>query len=171
MSEAPEATAPPVDGLVPETTPADPSQQDDGQVQTFDRSYVEQLRREAAASRTRAQEAEGRLQEIADRDKTEQQKLAERAEAAEKAAAETAERLARFEVAADKGLEPKYTELLTGSREEMEAKADLLLEALKPPPVDPAAFDGGVRTTSTDSAGLTPEQQHRQTLQQLLGGQ
>jgi hypothetical protein len=66
-----------------------------------------------------------RLKEYEDRDKTETQKLAERAEAAEKRAAELETRSVRAEVAAAKGVPAN---LLSGSTQaELEASADALI--------------------------------------------
>lgn len=76
-------------------------------------------------------------QERADADKTEAQKLADRATAAEKAAADAEARALRLEVAQAKGLTAGQAKRLQGSsREELEADADELLEAF---PAKPAA--------------------------------
>lgn len=88
-----------------------------------------------AALRKANKEAETlrlKLQEFEDRDKTEAQKLAERAEAAEKRAIELETRALRLEVAADKGLTPAQAKRLVGStREELEADADELVSTFK----------------------------------------
>src|SRR5690242_15401642 len=77
-----------------------------------------------AALRKANKEAETlrlKLQEFEDRDKTEAQKLAERAEAAERRATELETRALRLEVAAEKGLTPAQAKRLVGStREELE---------------------------------------------------
>jgi hypothetical protein len=89
-----------------------------------------------AALRKANKEAETlrlKLKEFEDRDKTETQKLTERAEAAEKAAADLASTHMRSEVALEKGLTAKQAKRLVGStREELEADADDLLADLKP---------------------------------------
>ncbi len=91
-----------------------------------------------AALRKANKEAETlrlKLQEFEDRDKSEAQKLAERAEAAEKRATELETRALRLEVAAEKGLTPAQAKRLVGStREELAADADELLETFKPAP-------------------------------------
>lgn len=126
---APVAVAPPVAG-------------DDTKV--FDEEYVKKLRAEAASYRTKAGEFESQLKEFQDRDKTEAEKLAERASKAEQDAAEATTKLLRYEVAAEKGLDAKYAELLTGStKEDMAKVADRLLELAKP---ETPSFDGGPRT-------------------------
>ena len=89
-----------------------------------------------AALRKANKEAETlrlKLQEFEDRDKTEAQKLADRAEAAEKRAVELETKALRLEVASEKGLTPAQAKRLVGTtREELEADADELLETFKP---------------------------------------
>jgi hypothetical protein len=84
-----------------------------------------------AALRKANKEAETlrlKLQEFEDRDKTEAQRLAERADAAEKRAIELETQAMRLEVAAEKGLTPAQAKRLVGStREELESDADELL--------------------------------------------
>lgn len=118
-----------------------------------------------AALRKANKEAETlrlRLQEFEDRDKTEAQKLTDRAEAAERRADEIESRALRLEVAAEKGLSPAQAKRLVGAtREDLEADADELLETFKPadqpsPSVD---FDLGtrpdaLRSTDPKSADL-----------------
>lgn len=100
-----------------------------------------------------------RLQEFEDRDKTEAQKLADRADAAEKRAAELETRALRLEVASEKGLTTAQAKRLVGStREELEADADELLETFKPaeapkPAVD---LDLGTRSTATSTGDQSP---------------
>jgi hypothetical protein len=73
-------------------------------------------------------DAAKRLGEIEDAQKSETQKLTDRAEKAEKRADEAEGRLARLEVALDKGLTPSQAKRLVGNtREELEADADELL--------------------------------------------
>jgi hypothetical protein len=82
-------------------------------------------------------EAAQKLQTFEDRDKTEAQKLTERAEAAEKRAAQIEGRAMRLEVAAEKGLTPAQAQRLVGeTREQLEADAEALLEMFKPAPVE-----------------------------------
>lgn len=112
--------------------------------QTFDRKYVEGLRRENAAARKRAQDAEARAKEYEDRDKTEQQKLAEQAQAAGTRADEAETRLLRYEVAAEKNVPTKLAKFLSGSsKEELERSADELLAELGDQ--TRTSFDGGAR--------------------------
>lgn len=137
---------------------------------TFDESYVKQLRRESAQARTKLNEAETRLRALEDKDKSELQRLSERAADNERRASDAELRLTRFEVAADRGLEASAANFLTGSnREEIEARADelaALLEAKSKPP-EPPTFDGGARQTADPSQ--TPGQAHNDWLMQALG--
>ena len=109
--------------------------------------------RKNARSAARERDAlAARLKEFEDRDKTDQQKLAERAEAAEKRAADLESRSVRLEVAFDKGLTPAQAKRLVGStREELEADADEILRdfpALKNDGRPRGDVDQGVRSKS-----------------------
>ena len=74
-----------------------------------------------------------RLKEFEDRDKSEADKLAEKAAAAERKAQELEARMLRVEVAASKGLTLAQAKRLIGeTREELEADADELLADIKP---------------------------------------
>lgn len=90
------------------------------------------------------------LKAFQDRDKTDAEKLAERAAAAEKRAEETEARALRLEVAAEKGLTLRQAKRLSGAtRKELEADADELLEDLADKGTGQApAFNGGVRKTA-----------------------
>lgn len=112
-----------------------------------------------AALRKANKEAETlrlKLQEFEDRDKTEAQKLTERADAAERRAVEVEGRALRLEVAAEKGLTPAQAKRLVGAtREELEADADELLTTFKPAQAEDAtdavaaSLDLGSRGTAT----------------------
>lgn len=74
-----------------------------------------------------------KLKEFEDRDKTELERLTERAEAAERAAAATEVKALRLEVAAEQGLTPAQAKRLVGeTREDLEADAKELLATFKP---------------------------------------
>ena len=95
--------------------------------------FWKQKAREQEARAKANADAATRLQEFEDRDKTEAQKAIERAEAAERRAAEVEARALRLEVAAEKGLTPAQAKRLVGdTREALEADADELLETFKP---------------------------------------
>lgn len=153
----------PTKGQEPESgTPAEPP--------TFDASYVAKLRGEAAAERTKRAEAERRLQELADRDKSEAERLAERAAENERKAAEAESRALRYEVAADRKLDLSAADFLSGStREEVEASADKLaaLLATKASSATRGSFDGGAR--KTPDATKSPEEAHNALLLGALG--
>lgn len=95
--------------------------------------FWKQKAREQEARAKANAEAATKLQQFEDRDKTEAQRLTERAEAAEKRAAEIEGRALRLEVAAEKGLTPAQAKRLVGeTREDLEADADDLLATFKP---------------------------------------
>lgn len=78
-----------------------------------------------------------KLKEFEDRDKSELERLTERAEAAEKAAAAAGVQSLRLEIAAEKGLTPAQAKRLVGdTRDELEADAKELLETFKPADTD-----------------------------------
>lgn len=88
-----------------------------------------------------------KLKEFEDRDKTEAQKLTERATDAETKAAQATARLLRYEVASDKKLPAGWAQRLQGStKEELEADADKLLADLGAQQQrNTPSYDGGVR--------------------------
>jgi DNA repair exonuclease SbcCD ATPase subunit len=112
--------------------------------------------REAAKeARRRAEEAEAKVKEYEDAQKTEQQKLEEAAAAAKEEADALRKQITdlevkqrRSDVAAAKNLPPKLAGRLTGETvEEIEADADALLEDLGTLPGEtPPPGDGGART-------------------------
>lgn len=106
-------------------------------------------RRDKRAAEKRAAELEARLKEFEDRDKSESQRLAERADAAEKQLQEITLRALRLEVAAEKGLSPAQAKRLVGTtREELESDADELMETFKAPEPTPPSLDLGPRTAA-----------------------
>lgn len=101
----------------------------------------------ANAAQKKLDDMAKRLQAFEDRDKTEAQKLAERAQAAEAEAAKASSRLLRYEVAADKKLPAGWANRLQGSsKEELEADAEALLKELgETRQRQSPDYDGGVR--------------------------
>lgn len=88
------------------------------------------LRREREAR----QALEKRIAEIDDKDKTEQQRLADRLATAEKALADAESKALRYEVASAKGLTHAQAKRLVGAtKEELESDADELLETFGTP--------------------------------------
>ena len=135
----------------------------------YDEATVKKLRREAAEARTRANKAETQLQEIADEQKSEQERLAEKAEEAEKTAAEATARLIRYEVASAHGLDLKAAEFLTGStREEIEERAGELVKLIADrPKAGGSGFDGGARQPAKEKK--SPEEEHNLLLLRAAG--
>lgn len=99
----------------------------------------------AKEAKKRADAAEAKVREYQDRDKSDQQKLEERAVNAEKTAAEREARLLRFEVAAAKDIPLKHAHRLQGStKEELEQDAAELAKELVAGGGS-TGFDGGTR--------------------------
>lgn len=154
----------PAEGETPEPDPT-PEPATSGKV--FDEGYVKQLRSEAARYRKEAQEAKAKAADFEDRDKSELEKLTGKLTKAEQEKADAESRLLRYEIATEKQIPADALDLLTGStREELEAKADKLLELVKNKA--PAAdFDGGARDPAPEPK--TPEQQHNDLAVALFG--
>lgn len=140
----PEETAAPQDGAATSDDQADQ--------QTFDAEYVKKLRAESAKHRTEAKanaEAARRLAELEESQKTEQQKLAERAEAADSRTAELERENLHLRTALEKGLPLELVDRLRGDTpDEVAADAETLLTLVAPPDREPnqPGFDGGARS-------------------------
>jgi ubiquitin len=161
MGQEPEST--PQAG--PEPTPATESNEPQAGGKTFDEGYVKQLRAEAAQHRREAQEAKQRAQELEERDQSEVEKLTTKATKAERERDEAKAALLRYEVAAEKQVPPEAVDLLVGNtREELEAKADRLLELTKGPDPD---FDAGAREPAPEVQN--PEDAHDDLALAILG--
>lgn len=155
----------PTEGETPEAAPEEsPTPTPTGK--TFDADYVKQLRSEAAANRKARQEAEAKVQEYEEANKSEFEKLTGQKTKAEQRAAEAEARLLRYEVAAEKQVPQKLVPLLTAaSKEELESQADLILENAQATP--PPEFDGGARDPAPEPK--TPEQAHNDLAVALFG--
>lgn len=126
---------------------------DDAQLPEGVRNVLKAARAAERAAIRAQRAAEARVAEFEGRDKTETQKLADRATAAEKAAADAGTKLLRFQVAADKKLPASLAARLQGSTvEELAADADELLKLL--PNGGGVSFDGGARTTADKPADM-----------------
>ena len=91
-----------------------------------------------------------KFDELDQANKTEQERLTERAEAAEKRAAELESQTIRLEVASQNGLSPAQAKRLVGStREELEADAKELLATFKP-----AADESGEKVADSLDLGV-----------------
>lgn len=112
-----------------------------------------EMKRALSKANKEAETLRLKLKEYEDRDKTNEQKLEERATAAEerataaeRAAADVTTQLARYQVAVDKGLPAELAARLQGSTpEELAADADNLL-AIFGSATSATSFDGGART-------------------------
>lgn len=99
-------------------------------------------------------EAAKRLKELEDANKSDLDKLTERATSAEQKAAAAELKALRFEVAAEKGVPTNLMRFLTGdSREDLEAAADELMAAVKP---DTGEGDTGGRPKEALRSGAAP---------------
>lgn len=99
----------------------------------FDAAYVKKLRDEAAKHRREARDAQAKVKQYEDANKSESEQLTERATTAEQQAAAATQELARVKVALKKGLTEAQAKRLVGTtEEELEADADELLETFKP---------------------------------------
>lgn len=133
------------------------------QPKTFDAEYVKTLRGENAQWRIKAQQADERAQELEDAQKSELEKAQTKASRLEQKAGEAEAKLLRFEVAAQKQVPADMLDLLAGStREELEARADRLLELVKAKGSGTPEFDGGAREPAPEPK--TPEQAHNDLL-------
>jgi len=110
---------------------------DTGKAEQFDearaKAKIAKANSEAANLRKRLKDLEplaAKAQELEDANKTESQKLTERAAAAEKVATDAQSELMRLRVGVRKGLTEKQASRLVGATEEdLEADADELLES------------------------------------------
>jgi len=110
------------------------------------------------------------LEQVKDRDKSDADKLAEKAAEAERRATEAEGSLLRFQVAAAKSLPSELIPRLRGdSQEELEADADELLKLVAPPTKPVGGFDGGPRGGNERVSPKTPEEQHNELLSGLFG--
>jgi hypothetical protein len=161
--EAPEGQEPAAGDAVP----TEGQEPDSGK--TYTEAYVKQLRRENAGLRNRGSELEEKLTEFEDRDKSEMQRLQERAAESEQRASDSDLRLLRYEVAAEHGLDLDAAKFLTGStREELELRAEELstLIADKGRP-SAGSFDGGARRPVPDER--SPEEAHNDLILRSIG--
>ena len=128
---------------------------------------LEAFKQRARDAEKRAKELEARVQEHEERDKSELEKLTGKLGKAEQAKAEAETRLLRFEVAAEKQVPAEAVDLLTGTtREELEARADKLLELIKSRNDNTTPdFDGGPRDPAPEPK--TPEDANNEFMLQL----
>lgn len=149
------------EGPKPEKTEPTPKVPDD--------AYVKSLRKEASESRKQLETANAKLRELEDRDKSESEKLTQRAAESERRAVEAEARLLRVEIAAERKMAATAVGLLTGAtREEIEASADRLAAFAKENEKAPPNFDGGARRDQP-AESQTAEEAHNDWLMRALG--
>lgn len=153
---------------VVEETAETEAQEAPAEEKTFDESYVKKLRAEAAKHRKEAAEAKAKAQEYEDAQKSELERAQDKLTQLETAKADAEARLLRYEVAAEKNVPGNLMDLLVGdSKEELEAKADLILENVKPAEAPQATFEGGPREPAPEPK--TADQAHNELIVGLLG--
>lgn len=163
----PEGEPPASEGQEPAEGETNPEGQEP-KGKSYSQTYVQQLRREAAGSRTRVSELEERLQEFEDRDKTEMQRLTDRIGEFERRATDAEVRLLRYEIAAEHGFGPEAAAFLSGNtREELELRAEELAKLLADKGRPATGFDGGARQPVPETR--TPEDAHNDLLLRTLG--
>lgn len=138
-----------------ETPSADAEQKQDTTKKTDD--VPPEVRRALNKANKEAETLRLKLQEFEDRDKTEAEKVAERAKDAESRAAKAESKATRLEVAFEKGLTPAQAKRLVGeTREELEADADEILRDFPVKPAEPEKptvdLDLGARTTGATAS-------------------
>jgi hypothetical protein len=160
--------APPAEGATPDAPAPTADAPPQGEPKAFDAEYVKTLRGENAQWRIKAQQAEERAQELEDAQKSELEKAQTKAQREAERAAEAQAKLLRFEVAAEKQVPAEALDLLTGTtRDELEAKADKLLELVKSKAQAAQDFDGGAREPAPEPK--TPEAAHNDFLLKVFG--
>ena len=127
-------------------------------------------RARAKAAEKKANELAAKVEEFESANQSELEKLTGKLTKLEQAKADAEAKLLRFEVAKEKEVPAEAVDFLTGdTREELEAKADKILELVKSrtqnePEPD---FDGGPREPTNDPK--TPEQAHNELAAALFG--
>jgi hypothetical protein len=155
-------TTPPATAGDDENTPAQPDPEGgqgtpDDELPDGVRAVLAKERKAARDATKRAAALEAQVRDFEQAQMTEAEKVAARLTEFEARAVAAETRLLRFEVAAERGLDPKFADLLTGGdRDQMEANADRLLELAKAATPTPTAadFDGGARRTEAPAVDM-----------------
>ena len=131
----------------------------DGEPKVFDEAYVKRLRAEAADWRTKARAGESaaaRLAELEESQKTEAQRLEERATVAQRDRDHAVRQALVYEVALGKGLSADLAKRLVGTtREELEADADAVLALVAPPEPTPTTNPQGFQVVPVTQGART----------------
>jgi hypothetical protein len=127
----------------PTREPADP-QGNDVPLGEAGEKALEAFKQRARDAEKEARALAAKVKEYEDRDKSEQEKLEERATTAEQRAAAAERQLLRFEVATAKSLPPALADRLQGdTKKALEEDADRLLELVKPSGKPTGDIDAG----------------------------
>lgn len=130
------------------------------------RGLIDRERDARKAAEQKAADAQAKVQEFEDAQKSEQEKLAEERDRLKTEASQAKAESLKMRVALSKKLPADLIDRLKGeTQEELEADADKLLELVKP--ADATDFDGGARTTAPEQK--KPEDAHNDFLAGLLG--
>ena len=167
---ADDATPATGDAPTQDTTPTDDSVASRAENPDAVKNALAAERAAKKAAEKRANELAAKVEQFESANQSELEKLASKVTKAEQAKADAEGKLLRFEVAAEKQIPADALDLLTGStREELEAKADKLLELVKSRTETDTTpdFDGGPREPTPDPD--TPEVAHDKALLALLG--
>lgn len=138
--------------------PAEPATGDESALEDLGdagKQALERMKRDKRAAEKRAAEAEAKVKEFADRDKSESEKATERLTASETRATEAESRATRLEVILDKLPEAATAadvkrlvalskRLVGTTREELEADADELLSTFQTTPATPGRPTGDI---------------------------
>lgn len=158
----PEPTIPPVAPVVP-----DAGAEADEPLGEAGKQALVNERKAAKAAEKRAADAEARIKEFEDRDKSDAQKLQEERDAAVTERDTLRTQTLRRDVADEKGLTAAQAKRLVGTtREELEADADDILATLPVAPAGPKFGDvnqghrsgGGPTSPAEDFAGFLRQQ-------------
>lgn len=164
MSDEQAATAPAAEAA--EVTPApEVPRNEDKPLGDAGEKALEAFKARAKEAEKQAKELAAQLEARDEAEKSELEKAQGKAAKLEKAAADAAAKLLRFEVANEKGVSGELLPLLTASdRDGLEAQADLILKNAKPAQPD---FDGGPREPTADPK--SPSEAHAELLLKLAG--
>lgn len=166
-TDAPAEGQAPEDATGPEPTATSPEPEaKPAEGKVFDEAYVKQIRKEAASARTELANTRKALAELQDAQKTDTQRLTERAEETARRNSELEARVLRYDIAAKRGLDLSLVNAIAGTtEEEIEANAAVIAERLAATKQTPS-FDGGARTTPDRTK--SPEEAHNDFLYGLL---
>lgn len=161
----PEPTTPPVVPVIPEA-----GESTDEPLGEAGKQALVKERQAAKAAEKRAADAEARIKEFEDRDKSDAQKLQEERDAAVTERDTLRTQTLRRDVADEKGLTAAQAKRLVGStREELEADADDIIATFPVAPTPTPPKFGDVNQGHRGEAPISPAEQFAGILRQQLG--